>query len=211
MATLEYYFDEIDSFRTRRVRELSEIKKIFNASLDDDPLGVRSKALVVLSYAVWEGFYNDCVDTYCHFLADRGKRIADVAWSMLVGALAADFRSLQARNHSSVAQCEFVEKLQTTTQCAFDEFDSSVVKAKSNLNFERLRQNFAVLDFEIEPIQAYRHRIDKELVGWRHRVAHGDSPTLLALDGSHHISLVATVMAVIADSFQEAMLEHSDE
>ena len=210
MPTLEYYFDEIDSSRAHRIRELSEIKRIFDRSSGEDPFEVRSRALVVLCYAVWEGFYNECVGIYCRFLAAERKRIADVSWSMLVGALSADFKSLQARNHSEAAQRKFVEELKSRISSDFDQFNQSVVKAKSNLNFEKLRHNFGILDFEIDRLQVYRNRIDKELVGWRHRVAHGDSPGLDTMDAAQHIALVGNVMAIVADAFQEAMLGHSD-
>ena len=206
MPPLECYFNEIDLSRTDRIRELSEIKRLFDVSSGDDPFEVRSKALVVLSYAVWEGFYNECVEIYCRFLAEQGKRIADVSWNMLVGALSADFKALQGRNHSDAAQREFVEGLKTRIASGFEAFDESVLKAKSSLDFKKLRNNFGILDFEIEHIQVYRNRIDKELVGWRHSVAHGDSPGLGTMDATQHIALVGNVMAIVADAFQEAML-----
>lgn len=39
-------------------------------------------------------------------------------------------------------------------------------------------------------------------------VAHGDAPNLGSLDASQHILFVGEVMALVADVFQEAMLEH---
>ena len=82
--------------------------------------------------------------------------------------------------------------------------------ARSNLDFAKLRHNFKILDLEIEPIQRYRNKIDRELVGWRHRVAHGDSPQLSTIDGAEHMSLVGEVMALVADAFQEAMLSQEE-
>ena len=206
MPTIEYYFNEIDSSRARRIRELSEIKRIFRGSVVDDPFDVRSKALVVLSYAVWEGFYNECVDIYCRFLENDGKIIADVSWNMLVGALTAELNSLRDRHHSMAARLEFVDKLKTRVVSGFDAFDESVVMARSNLDFKKLQYNFRILNFEIKSIEMYRNQIDKELVGWRHGVAHGDSPQLPTVEAAQHIALVGNVMALVADAFQEAML-----
>ena len=94
--TIDDYFDEIDAARSLRVRELSELKRMFgSAGQSEDPLGVRSKALVVLSYAAWEGFYNECVDAYCDFLATRGIKVADAGWNLLVGVLEVQFESLR--------------------------------------------------------------------------------------------------------------------
>ena len=206
MPKLEEHFDEIDLSRTRRIRELSDIKQAFCGPVGGDFLEVRSRALVVLSYAVWEGFYNECVETYCEFLATGGKRIVEVSWNMLMGALRSELDALSDRRHSSGARLEFVESLKMGVTRSCDKFDKTVAMAKSNLDFDKLRHNFKILELDIRPIQRYRNRIDRELVGWRHRVAHGDSPQLSTMDGAKHMLLVGDVMALVADAFQEAML-----
>jgi hypothetical protein len=207
---IDDYFDDIDAARTIRVRELSELKRLFGTqSATADPLGVQSKALVVLSYAAWEGFYNECVDAYCDFLQTRGKKVSDAGWKMLVGALGAEFDSLRDRNHSPVAKREFVEKLQTRLACDFTDFDRKIVKARSNLDWSKLDQNFQILDFDATALYVHRIRLNKEIVGWRHGVAHGDAPNLGELDANQHISFVGQVMTLVADAFQEAMLHHA--
>ncbi|MGW6625706.1 MAE_28990/MAE_18760 family HEPN-like nuclease [Nocardia sp. NPDC055002] len=205
---IDDYFDDIDSSRSLRVRELSEVKRIFGASSGSDPLGVRSKALVVLSYAAWEGFYNECVDFYCDFLQMQGRKVSDAGWPMLVGALEAEFESLRSRNHSASAKRQFVDSLKARLACDFGSFDRKSVKARSNLNWEKLEHNFQLLSFEISPFFLHRNRLDREVVGWRHGVAHGDAPNLGSLDVEEHIKLVSEVMRLVADAFQEAMLEH---
>ena len=64
MPKLDDFFDEIDSARVRRAKELSEIKRSFGQLAVNDVYGVASKAVVVLTYANWEGFYNECVRAY---------------------------------------------------------------------------------------------------------------------------------------------------
>ena len=85
MPNIDLFFDEIDNNRARRIRELSEIKQRFSG--DSDPLGIGSKAVVVLTYAHWEGFYNDCVKSYVDFLRENGGLMRDIDWMMLAGAL----------------------------------------------------------------------------------------------------------------------------
>jgi hypothetical protein len=68
MPKLDDFFDEIDSARVRRAKELSEIKRSFDQLAPDDVYGVASKAVVVLAYANWEGFYNECVRAYLEIL-----------------------------------------------------------------------------------------------------------------------------------------------
>jgi len=208
MPELKDFLDEIDSARIRRVKELSEVKRIFSQPRETDPLGVQSKAVVVLSYASWEGFYNECVATYHKFLLQCGLKVKDAGWLMLVGALSGEFESLRQRNHSAEAKKSFVENLQSSLACDFTNFDSNVIKARSNLDFDRISENFSILGFPLTSIQRFRNKIDKELVGWRHGVAHGDSPDLTEVDVSKHIDFVANMLALISDHFQAAMLDH---
>ena len=207
MPDLDQYFDEIDVARIRRARELSEIKRRFSTDRVADPAGVNSKATVVLTYANWEGFYNDCVRAYIRFLRDRGGKIRDTDWMLLLGAFHADFESLKARSHSYDARRQFVEDLQVRLECGFDSFDDAVVEARSNLNFERLAENFSVLNIDLSSMQRFRIRLDKEVVGWRHSVAHGDPPDLSALDIADHVEFTANLLIVLADRFQHAILE----
>jgi MAE_28990/MAE_18760-like HEPN len=207
MPNVDSYFDEIDAARTRRARELSEIKLRFTAPVGPDPSNISSRAVIVLTYASWEGFYNECVDVYVRFLRDLGKRVRETDWMLLLGAFKAGFDSLRDRHHSDMARIEFVVSLQSLLDCGFDKFDDSVITARSNLDFARLSQNYSLLRFNLTPMQRFRIRLDKEVVKWRHSVAHGDPPDLSALDIGSHVDFTAGLLIVLADGFQEAMLE----
>lgn len=207
MADVEKFFDAIDSARVRRVKELSEIKRTFVTTSISDPLSLASKAAVVLTYATWEGFYNECVQIYLDFLTEEGICVADAGWLMLMGALSPEFDALRSRNHSTEAKLDFVAKLQARVTCNFDNFDRSVVMARSNLDFTKLAANFTLLNFDKTPLQRSRIRLDKELVGWRHGVAHGDSPDLSTIDVADHVEFAGSLLLALSDLFQTAILE----
>jgi hypothetical protein len=206
MSQLDDFFDEIDSARVRRARELSEIKRSFRQLAADDVYGVASKAVVVLAYANWEGFYNECVRAYLRFLAEKGGKVQDQDWMLLVGALHADFESLRVRNHSSASRNAFVKNLQTRINCGFGAVDGTIVEARSNLDFARLAENYGLLNFDLSTMQKVRNRLDKELVGWRHAAAHGDSPDLKTMDVDAHITFASSLLILVADRFQYSML-----
>jgi hypothetical protein len=206
MRNLDVFFDEIDTARVRRAKELSEVKRSFGQLVSGDIYGVASKAVVVLAYANWEGFYNECVRTYIKFLVEKGGKVRDRDWSLLVGAFSADFERMRDRNHSFESRRDFVMSLQTRIDCGFDAVDGKIVEARSNLNFARLSENYSVLNFDLATMQKVRNRIDKELVGWRHAVAHGDSPDLSTMDVEAHINFASSLLILIADRFQFAML-----
>ncbi|MCR8898272.1 MAE_28990/MAE_18760 family HEPN-like nuclease [Gordonia sp. GONU] len=206
---IDDYFGAIDASRSRRVRELSDTKLLLGTwSGVADPFGVRSKAIVVLCYSHWEGFYNECVDNYCDFLRASDKTVTDVAWEMMVGSLDRHFEVLRSRNHSRAARREFVTSLRTTLTAKFDAFDRKSVKSRSNLDWDKLTENFLILGFDTSSLLRHRNRIQHELVGWRHAVAHGNSPNLEALDVESHIELTGNVMTIVADTFQAAMVAH---
>lgn len=209
MLNVDNYFDEIDSARFRRAKELSEIKRSFGTALTTDPSGINSKAAVVLSYAAWEGFYNECVDLYVRFLQERGGKVRDSDWMLLIGAFVSDFNSLRDRHHSTVARKEFIANLKVRIDCGFDSLDQTLIKARSNLDFERLSENYSILSFELSAMQRHRIRLNKELVGWRHAVAHGDSPDLSALDIADHVDFTAKLLTLVADCFQYAILQRT--
>ena len=202
------YFDAIDASRIQRAFELSEIKFNFTTDKRPDPLSIRSKAVVVLVYANWEGFYNDCVTIFLDFLSSERVAITSASWLLLVGALSGEFNALRDRHHSGEARRIFVEKLKLRLTSDFGDFDRSVVMARSNLDFETLRSNLTLLDFDETRLLRSRIRLNKELVGWRHAVAHGSPPDLSKVDVVDHVDFASNLMLDVSDLFQEAILKH---
>ncbi|CAA0095864.1 Uncharacterised protein [Starkeya nomas] len=203
---VDCYLDELDNARSNRARELSEIKRVFSLSSQSDPLGVSSKAVVVLSYAAWEGFYNECIDVYYKFLKENNIKVIDIGFKMLLGALTAEFESLRSRNHSGVSKRSFIEKLQEKMSCTFENFDLSIIRSRSNLNYDKIKENYEIMGFSLEALNPYRIKLDREIVGWRHGVAHGAPPKLMAVDTENHIELVNELLLIVSDHFQEAII-----
>src|SRR5208282_1317244 len=119
MPEIDLYFDAIDAARIRRVKELSEIKRRFGNDHGTDPSSVSSKAAVVLTYANWEGFYNECLQTYIAFLQEERRKVREKDWMLFVCALHRDFEALRDKNHSAEARRDFVERLKIRLECDF--------------------------------------------------------------------------------------------
>lgn len=209
MPEVSNYLDEIDQARQSRVRELSELKYRFSATSDDGPFLINSKTAIVLAYSHWEGFYNDCVNTYIKFLKDRKCTVRLVSWSMMAGALSSALARLKDRNHSNEARSDFIDAILKDWDCDFQNFDASTISARSNLDFQKISENFRVLNFDANRFNAYRNRINKELVGWRHSVAHGDVPDLSEMNIESHLNFTSGVMLEMSDIFQEQIVRLS--
>ncbi len=207
MTDVDVYLRLIDEFRLRRCKELSELKVRMMEVEGVARYGIHSKALIVLAYAHWEGFYNECANCFIDALRAFDRKVADVSWLMLVGVLRPELQKLQDRNHSSKAESDFVSFLKHSIENDFSEFDRSVISARSNLDFAKLEQCFSLLGFDITPFQRLRIRIDKELVGWRHGVAHGSEPDLSSVDINRHIGFTQQILLLVADVFQDALVK----
>jgi len=197
------FFDKIDASRILRAREALRAQTLLQGLPSGDPYAIGSKSIILLCYASWEGFYNDCVDTYFSFLKNSPRSVRDHCWNLLFSVLQSDFESLRSRNHSVQARLSFVRNLSDRLEARFGECDESVVKARSNLNFGRLRENFEILDFDVAPFEFHRLRIDKELVGWRNAVAHGSAPNLAYFDLKDHVDFTSKMLILLADQFQK--------
>jgi hypothetical protein len=207
MLDVDVFFNDIDIARFRRAKELSEIKRSFVQFGLSDPFGIASKAVVVLSYANWEGFYNDCIHIYIGFLREMGGKVRDNNWMLLLSVLHADLESVRDRNHSFDSRQQFVANLRGRLDCGFDAVEVTHIEARSSLDYARLTQTYQLLDFDLSSIQSSRNRLDKELVGWRHAVAHGDSPDLTVMDVSSHVDFTSKLLMLVSDRFQYAMLD----
>ena len=208
MPSTEFYFNAIDGARIARARELSSLRIGPLGPSENDPFSIHAKATILLCYANWEGFYNDAVELYLDFLKERSLLVKDVGWLLLTGALNADFESLRARNHSLESKRDFVLKLRERLECDFSGFDRTIVLSRSNLNFQRISDNFRILNLDASRLQQSRIRLDKELVGWRHAIAHGTPPDLSSMNIDNHLNFTTTLMLQLSDVIQEAIARH---
>lgn len=208
MIDLSVYSDEIDSSRSRRARELSAIGGLIKDSdvSDAEKIAVE-KAVLMLCYANWEGFFTDCVSTYWKFLRDRGGRIRDTNWMLLLGAISPDLDSLRQNNHTRNARRDFVKNLRQRLDSEFENIDEKFIIPSSNLNYKQILYSYDLLGFDPSNLQEFRLRLDHHLVGWRNVVAHGNDLDLSTFDISSHIQFTSKLLICISDSFQMAILK----
>lgn len=209
MADIDTFWGRIDSERSRRVKELSEIRRFCSSSPASDPEGVGSRAAVVLCYAAWEGFYNECINSYLSFMNTLGGKVRDINWMFLLGVIGAELDSLRDRQHSDDARFEFVKRLESLVESHFDGVDRKHLGRRSIVNFDRVRYGYSIFGLDLVPLQQYRLRLDKELVAWRNGVAHGEAPDLSRLDISRHVRFTSELLMVVSGDFQNGMLRYS--
>jgi hypothetical protein len=206
---IDHLFEQIDRERQFRARELVTLSGLYSSVSNGKHQDLISKSIIVLSYAHWEGFYNACVENYINFLSSTKKKVADVSWLALVGCINSNMESMKDKNHSLASKIEFINSMKAVHALEFGNFDVKFVKSQSNLNFDRLRSNLEILNISERNFLPHRNKLDKELVGWRHSVAHGDNPSLDEMDSQKHIAFCNMLLLTVSDVFQQEALSVS--
>jgi len=162
------------------------------------------KSLIVSCYAHWEGFYNDCANAFLDAASSSGRAAREISPRLLVGVFSKNFARLRDMNHSRKAQRDFVDQLNLNE--GFSTFDKSCVLARSNLNFEALSYNYTLIGMDVGHIQPFRLKLDKEIVGYRHELAHGGEIDMAEVDMASHVAVVDGIMRIVAGDFQAKII-----
>ncbi|MBB5721168.1 hypothetical protein FHS72_000775 [Loktanella ponticola] len=204
----ENYIERLSTDRLWRARELSDLRVMHSKAETSREKVVTSRAIVVLSYAHWEGYCSSCAGTLVDFLEAKEVPYSTLPPDMLLGALAAALDSYRDTADNLVSRRKLIAIFQETLGNHIKNFDRRVILPRSNLNFERLRFIHETIGADIQPFQRYRLKIDKELVAWRHLVAHGEMFTLENYLAVAHTNLCEELMFLTKDTFETALYTH---
>ncbi len=197
----------IDYSRFTRAKEISTLSTECALASSDAGRKSLERAFVVGCYAHWEGFFSDCVSEFLKYLRNTDRKVSEISWLLLVGRLAPEFQSLFDRRNSREAQKLFVERLKGHLSSGFDEFDSKCISPSSNLDYKRLVYSFDLIGIDASFFAVKRNIIDRQIVGWRHAVAHGNLIDLDELDLEQHKKTTLELMGACSDRFIEKIYE----
>jgi len=200
-SAFDDFVKEVDAGRIWRVKELSNFRALTSLHSADTYSDSVSRAAVVIAYSHWEGFWSDCLSAYITFRTKEGRRPILVNRNFLIGMLGNSFKRLKDRNFSDEAKMEFVGSVFAGLNGNFAAVGTEEIRPRSNFDFKRLSYCANYLALDISPFQKYRNQIDAEVVGWRHSIAHGDSPTIDMTAVAGHLNLVERLTELIKDAF----------
>lgn len=202
------YIDRLSADRLWRARELSDLRVMHNKAESSREKAATSRAIVVLSYAHWEGYCSSCAGTLIDYLEAKEVPYNSLPSEMLLGAMAGALDGYRDTADNLVSRRKLIKVFQDVLGNHIKNFDRRVILPRSNLNFERLRFIHEVIGADIQPFQKHRLKIDKELVEWRHLVAHGEMFTLENSLAAAHTNLCEELMFLTKDTFETALYTH---
>lgn len=190
--------------RSRRVKSLSNSRALYIGSRA--PLKeAGGQALIVLSYAHWEGFFNFCVDTYVAYLNSLKKRVVDLNPALWACAIEPHLSSLKDRGFRMDLRPEFARNIYATINLTEVSRGISIFKSASNLDYARLKICLDALGIDEQAFVAHQNFIIHELVKWRHQVAHGDDPVLGKADLVAHSHRTELLLLILKESFEDKL------
>lgn len=188
--------------RARRARSLSNSRALYVNSVEALE-EIAAQSLIVMCYAHWEGFFNFCVDLYVQAINQIGKEIIQLNPALLACEIDPHLMSLKDRNFRIDARPDFARKVFSISGCKEITKGISILKAASNLDFNRLRSCLDALDVDETRLLPHQNFIVHELVKWRHQVAHGDEPELEEADLVEHSRRTEELLTILLEIFSD--------
>lgn len=201
----EEFLKRLSEDRLWRARELSDLRTLHEHAGCMREQKLTSRCVVLLSYAHWEGYCADCVNTFVDYSEAMGFTYDQLPKDLVIGAVSSALDSYRDRADNVRTRLELLNALEGVAASPFSGFDRTVILPRSNLNFERLKFIFSTMDADINPFQKHRIRIDRELVGWRHPVAHGEMFILDHSKVTSHTQFCDELMFLMKDTFESAL------
>ena len=170
--TKENIIDAIDHNYAWRFKELKCIKKnIELMSGDAKNTAIRQASLLL--YAHWEGFIKSASISYLQFIVDQKFRQEELTDNFRGIMLRKNYKNAES-SHSIKAHIGAVKAI-TDGLTAYVIFDPNTqIKTDSNLNYKLFEDILHTLAIDPSPYETKQNQIDKQLLGRRNEIAHGE-------------------------------------
>jgi hypothetical protein len=203
--------EQLSDERARRVRNLSNVRALYSSARPETLQKVGGQALIVLCYAHWEGYFNFCVELYVEYVNNLGRIISEINPALLACEIEPHLSSLKDKNFKIEHRPGFAREVSQVMGCRKITQNVSLLKAASNLDFNRLRICLDTLEICESKFLPYRNFIAHQLVKWRHQVAHGDEPDLGESDLLEHSHKTEKLLLVVSECFDDKLRSFSRE
>jgi hypothetical protein len=184
---------------------LSNVRVLYTRA-DETLKDVAAQALIVLCYASWEGYFNFCADVYISHVNSLSCPLVRVNPALLACVIDRHLDSLKDRNFRPEHKPRFARDVYRETQAMSVEGNIGLLKAASNLDYDRLAICLDALDVDITRFAEHQNFIKHELVKWRHQVAHGDEPDLSQSDLILHSERTEHLLSIMGEAFEDTLL-----
>lgn len=164
---LEDFLSEQLSWRRK---ELHDLKAILREKKDTTGFKPLAKGGVVLAYAHWEGYIKEVSEAYLSYISLKDFSRNEISKNFL--ALSVFNKIKKTKKFSDCIDDISFLISHPQEKCPIPTKD--IIDAESNLNSEILEKIMTVLGLEFNDFETKRFFLDKEVLGKRNQIAHGE-------------------------------------
>ncbi|OFL22304.1 hypothetical protein HMPREF2780_02290 [Streptococcus sp. HMSC062B01] len=174
--TIEQLTKKIDKEMAWRKKDLSGIKFDLEAVQFEKDNKTKERYIkygIVILYSHWEGAVKNIAEYYLNFVSCQKLRYSDLKKNFLMLGIK-NLIDETSKTKKSTKRTELIETVFSKQNEESKIPINDIISAKSNLNFEILREILITIGISIEPFSIYEVLIDEKLLQNRNFIAHGD-------------------------------------
>lgn len=174
--TIEQLTKKIDKEMAWRKKDLSGIKFDLEAVQFAKDNKIKERYIkygIVILYSHWEGAVKNIAEYYLNFVSCQKLRYSDLKKNFLMLGIK-NLIDETSKTKKSTKRTELIETVFSKQNEESKIPINDIISAKSNLNFEILKEILITIGISIEPFSIYEVLIDEKLLQNRNFIAHGD-------------------------------------
>ena len=174
--TIEQLIKKIDTEMAWRKKDLSGIKFDLDAVKLEKDQKTKERYIkygIVLLYSHWEGAVKNIAEYYLNFVSCQRLRYSDLKKNFLMLGIK-NLIDETSKTNKSTKRTELIETVFSKQNEESKIPINDIISAKSNLNFEILKEILITIGISIEPFSIYEVLINEKLLQNRNFIAHGD-------------------------------------
>lgn len=196
----------IDKDLEIRKRELSTLKFAIDTARSSHR-GALRRAVFLLIYSHWEGFFRTCATAYCHYVAHCRIAYENIRPNFIALSLVARVEQLRDAKRSAFI-VELVTDLLTRTVSTEAFSWTEELDTRSNLDSNVLRELLLLIGIDHSPYVIHQKFLDHNLVGLRNQVAHGQLAPVVEVEFEEAMETVRTLLELFRNDVQNAAVQN---
>lgn len=185
-----------------RLKEIAQLKSLLPNEADPQ-FETLCRAAMVLSYAHWEGFFNECVEVVLDAIKEDELDVSQAAPGVVALFLSSEFDSLANKkiNDDNLIAFLNAQQLKSDTFVSGADACARAASSRSNLDWKRLSAVFGLFGYSWLALNDERIFIQHKLAKLRHEIAHGSAPRLRRLNALEHLDKTEDLLNEVSEYF----------
>lgn len=160
-----------------RLKEITDLRKLATTAGAGYEIALRKAGLALL-YAHWEGYIKFVGEAYIKYVAVRKLKLGLLADEFLAIGVGGVLRKYAATGGDMDGRLGLIADWRALEGGQFKKYRDLDIATGGNLNFNRFSEICRILKIDPNKVIGDETYLDKQIVGTRNKIAHGESITV---------------------------------